>query len=115
MFASRTLRYLVTHDGDVCIRCWGLVPRDGVTYVPEDGELCSCSTLTVILDQKHNEPNPVLTLFRSVHDGDMRGWGLWWALATHDMLRDRQCEPAHADHARRVLGRLASLTERMQP
>lgn len=57
----------------------------------------------------HNGPNPILALWRETNDGDMRGWGVWLALAAHDMVQDGQATADHKDHARRVLTRLAEI------
>ena len=58
---------------------------------------------------QHNEPNPILGIWRATTDGDMRGWGVWLALAAHDMIAHGTATPEQIDHARRVLERLASL------
>jgi hypothetical protein len=33
----------VHEDGVTCATCWGIVPQDGISYVKEDGELCTCA------------------------------------------------------------------------
>lgn len=56
---------------------------------------------------QHNEPNPILVEFREDFDGDMRGWGVWLALASDEMTKDDRATIYHREHARRVLARLA--------
>lgn len=60
-------------------------------------------------DEYDTPVNRVLALWREATDGDMRGWGVWLALAGADMLRDGDTTPAEIDHARKVLTRLANL------
>lgn len=59
---------------------------------------------------QHNEPNPLLILWRETTDGDMRGWGAWLTLAAYDMIYDGLCTEAHKEHASRVLTCLANLS-----
>lgn len=57
---------------------------------------------------QHNQPNPILVDFRQDYDGDMRGWGVWFALWLYQEPREIG-SPEHIAHARRVLNRLALL------
>jgi hypothetical protein len=43
-------------DENVCALCWGIIPPDGVTMVPDDGELCP--------GHRAHESNPILVAFR---------------------------------------------------
>lgn len=70
-----------------------------------------CGPRGCITADQYNEPNPILALWRETNDGDMRGWGVWLALAAHDMVQDGQATADHKGHARRVLTRLANLTK----
>lgn len=116
MFASKTLRDLVTFDGDVCLRCRGLVPREGVHYVPDDGTLCECDILSDVV--QHNTPNPILIMLREAlpdWDEDEQADGpfadrfhRWLQYAGNgDVEPDEYPTEDQFDHARRVLTRLA--------
>lgn len=115
MFASMDLRSLVTYDGDVCLGCWGLVPRDGVTYVPDDGDLCECGHV------QHNEPNPILIVFRKQRSPltPLRAhiWGMLSGLdrLMLEVVDGQMIGAAHVHHARKVLIRLRNLTENTVP
>jgi len=66
-------------DATMCPTCWGIIPPEGVTMVPEDGELCHCNDAT--------EPKTLtLTITREVQVSEVEdmlaGTGMlsypWW-------------------------------------
>lgn len=121
MFSSRAYRDLITYDGDVCLRCWGLVPREGVQYVPDDGSLCECDLARDVVQR--NPPNPILVWHRIAREEDdaVRGTldaatSIEWTLEDLDSMSREAREigpvgPEHVDHARRVLSRLVRLSQ----
>jgi hypothetical protein len=60
--------------------------------------------------EPYNPPNPILVDFRQDYDGDMRGWGVWFALWLYQDPPGLG-SPEHINHARRVLTRLARMSE----
>lgn len=116
VFASRDLRDLVTHDGDVCLKCWGLVPRPGVTYVHDDGTLCECDTLDLVLSQIH-PVNPILAWFRGAtepsrnHDAATYVVTHWTDTIGALNAQGYDVTVDHEIHALIVLIRLARITQ----
>jgi hypothetical protein len=92
------------HDSETCAQCWGIIPPDGVTMVPEDGEVCP--------GHRVHEPNPILVAFREEvrlqHDAD---WLSLRSVANLTLARQdgfTDATPVQIAHARRVLTRLAN-------
>ncbi|MEV5068909.1 hypothetical protein MRBLMI12_000465 [Microbacterium sp. LMI12-1-1.1] len=118
VFASKTPRDLIAHpaDPDICGACWGILPPEGVTMVPDDGQVCDCPMPT-----QNNEPNGILTAFRAIDAGrnEYAAWvrdfdenpGFWTRGYGDPNARYPQYTPLELDHARRVLTRLARLAE----
>lgn len=58
-----------------------------------------------------NPTNPILLELREDWEGDIRGYGLWFAITCDDLVADGvELTSEQRIHARLVLERLASLT-----
>ncbi|MBG6106597.1 hypothetical protein [Frigoribacterium sp. CG_9.8] len=38
-------------DDTMCWKCWGIIPPEGVTMVPDDGELCDCKPESALVEK----------------------------------------------------------------
>jgi hypothetical protein len=68
--------------------------------------------------EQHNEPNPILTLFRDADNSDRRGLAAMWVDDIAEWNRQGEMgidtTPDQVEHARRVLTRFANLKEGAQ-
>jgi hypothetical protein len=68
--------------------------------------------------RQHNEPNPILTLFRDADNSDRRGLAAMWVDDIAEWNRQGEMgidtTPDQVEHARRVLTRFANLKEGAQ-
>ena len=112
MFASKTPSDLTSHAAaKLCTRCEAEFQEDGVYSEDEHRDYHQPA--------QHNEPNPILTNLRQriATDFDCVEEFAWWIEHeyNHDtdswVWEDESTTESHVAHARRVLTRLANLTE----